>query len=227
MNDINRMWYNNIAQFFNKDNLLIFFPRSNYSVVDNLNALMKLSLYAGILLALYANKSQYLFIPIVMAMLTYFVSETQLKRVEYPLPEKFVKQTIDKRNMTPEEQMYYHRQLQSDVCRVPTRDNPYMNPNLTEDLEKTGSIPACYPTDHIKKETRENDYSKLYRDVSDVFEKENNQRQFYTLPNTTVPNNQKEFAEWCYGNKPSCRDPNETAACVRYEDIRQQPRFIP
>ena len=31
-------------------------------------------------------------------------------------------------------------------------------------------------------------------------------RNFYTMPNTQIPNNQKKFAEFCYGNMPSCKD---------------------
>ena len=31
-------------------------------------------------------------------------------------------------------------------------------------------------------------------------------RNFYAMPNTQIPNNQKDFAEFCYGNMPSCKD---------------------
>ena len=31
-------------------------------------------------------------------------------------------------------------------------------------------------------------------------------RNFYAMPNTQIPNNQKDFAMFCYGNMPSCKD---------------------
>ena len=31
-------------------------------------------------------------------------------------------------------------------------------------------------------------------------------RNFHSMPNTTIPNGQKAFAEFCYGNMPSCKD---------------------
>ena len=31
-------------------------------------------------------------------------------------------------------------------------------------------------------------------------------RNFHSMPNTTIPNNQKGFAEFCYGNMQSCKD---------------------
>ena len=34
----------------------------------------------------------------------------------------------------------------------------------------------------------------LFRDVSSVYGKRNSQRQFYTVPSTTIPNNQTSFA---------------------------------
>jgi len=31
-------------------------------------------------------------------------------------------------------------------------------------------------------------------------------RQFYPTANTKIPNDQTAFAEFCYGNMPSCKD---------------------
>ena len=34
-------------------------------------------------------------------------------------------------------------------------------------------------------------------------------RNFYSMPNTQIPNNQKDFANFCYGNMPSCKEGDE------------------
>ena len=34
-------------------------------------------------------------------------------------------------------------------------------------------------------------------------------RNFYSMPNTKVCSDQKKFAEFCYGNMPSCKEGNE------------------
>jgi hypothetical protein len=39
-------------------------------------------------------------------------------------------------------------------------------------------------------------------------------RQWYSTPNTKVMNDQKEFAEFCYGDMISCKEGNELA-CTR------------
>ncbi len=48
-------------------------------------------------------------------------------------------------------------------------------------------------------------------------------RQYYTMPNTSVPNNQTEFANWLYGSETNCKagsiyahrpgQPREQALC--------------
>ena len=47
---------------------------------------------------------------------------------------------------------------------------------------------------------------KLFNDLGDKFQFEQSMRQFYATANTRVPNNQKDFAQFCYGNMASCKD---------------------
>jgi len=37
---------------------------------------------------------------------------------------------------------------------------------------------------------------------------------FYSMPNTRIPNDQTAFADFLYGNMPSCRD-GSAFACVQ------------
>jgi len=54
----------------------------------------------------------------------------------------------------------------------------------------------------------------LFDDRGDKFEFEQSMRQFYTTANTRVPNNQFEFARFCYGNMASCKD-GDVEQCIR------------
>ena len=45
-------------------------------------------------------------------------------------------------------------------------------------------------------------------DIDDIYSKYNSQRQFYTMPNTSIPNKQKEFALWLYNRGPTCKEGN-------------------
>lgn len=47
---------------------------------------------------------------------------------------------------------------------------------------------------------------RLFQDLGDQLQFDQSMRNFYTTPNTQVPNDQKAFAEFCYGDMPSCKD---------------------
>jgi hypothetical protein len=94
-----------------------------------------------------------------------------------------------------------------------------MNPFITDYGSEQYKPSACDVRDKfVKKEIKDNFNFNLYKNVEDLWEKKNSQRQFYTLPNTILPNNQKEFANWLYNVPHTCKVDQEK--CLRYEDLR-------
>lgn len=59
---------------------------------------------------------------------------------------------------------------------------------------------------------------KLFQDVTDNLELEQSMRQFYSTANTTIPNDQTSFAEFCYGDMISAKEDNAFAS------VRNNPR---
>jgi hypothetical protein len=55
---------------------------------------------------------------------------------------------------------------------------------------------------------------KLFRDLGDQLVFEQSLRQFNSNPNTTIPNDQGAFADFCYGSMVSCKEGNNFA-CAR------------
>jgi hypothetical protein len=108
------------------------------------------------------------------------------------------------------------------TCRQPSQDNPFMNP-LTTHFNNGDQPSACNADDDTIKDRIDADFNMdLFRDVDDLFNVKNSQRQFYTMPNTQIPNDQTAFANWCYGNSPACKENQEQ--CLKYEDIRYESR---
>ncbi len=89
-----------------------------------------------------------------------------------------------------------------------TKNNPFMNVLISDYVTDPQKDPApiYYNNKNEKKIVNENFNSNLYRDISDIFHNQSSQREFYTMPNTTIPNDQKGFAEWCYKTGPSCKE---------------------
>ena len=112
------------------------------------------------------------------------------------------------------------------TCRKPTSDNPLMNTPIV-DYGKFNQPSACNDDDdNINDEIRVNFNHELFRDVDELWERGNSQRQFYTMPNTAIPNNQTEFAKWLYKRPEGtmCKD-EDMSKCIKfYDDLRYRNR---
>ena len=52
----------------------------------------------------------------------------------------------------------------------------------------------------------EGDKLELFLDLGDKIEFDGSMRNFYATANTTIPNDQRGFAEFCFGDMPSCKE---------------------
>lgn len=93
------------------------------------------------------------------------------------------------------------------ACTASTPDNPFANMLLSDLASDPGRPPAC-PYDSQKDLIRANFNRGLVRNVYDIYERENSQRQFYTMPVTTSAPDSLAFAQFCYGNsgRPTCKE---------------------
>ena len=103
----------------------------------------------------------------------------------------------------------------SKTCRRPTKDNPYMNPSIA-DFNKDNVPVACNADDADIEDNPVTKYDEdIYRDIEDVYDKKNSQRQFYTVAHN-IPNDQDAFANWCYKTPLNCKTNQER--CLRFDD---------
>jgi hypothetical protein len=87
-------------------------------------------------------------------------------------------------------------ELQKPV-RQSTQNNPFMNVEIQDyNIPQKYGRSKGYCDDTCKK----NYYRLLIQSPDDaLWQRQASERQFYTTPNTSVPNEQKKFAEWLYG----------------------------
>ena len=99
-------------------------------------------------------------------------------------------------------------------CKKPNINNPYMNILVTENKN---NLPAC---NYDNNKNLINKYYNLnsYRNAIDIFNNKNFERQFYTMPVSTIPNKQNDFVDWLYKIDDNCK--NNNAYCKQYEDER-------
>jgi hypothetical protein len=112
----------------------------------------------------------------------------------------------------------------------PSINNPSMNVLLTEindNPQRKEAAPAFNPIveANINEKTKQfvsknfNDPTideRLFNDLGDNFTFEQSMRSWHPTANTTIPNDQKAFTDYCYSDMISCRDVNNNElACVR------------
>ena len=85
-----------------------------------------------------------------------------------------------------------------------------MNVLINEYTENPNRPEACksFNNEMIREDINHSFNYNLYKDVSDVFDRNNSQRQFVTNPATTIPNDQGKFANWLYGVPKTCKEGN-------------------
>ena len=99
-------------------------------------------------------------------------------------------------------------------CRVPTIDNPFMNP-----LYEVDNLEACDATD---KEILAKYYHNLPRNMNDVFDK-NTGQLYYKLNNvTSIPNIYGDFIKFIGSTKdqPDNNCKYDGVNCLKYNDLR-------
>ncbi|AGC01880.1 hypothetical protein H012_gp583 [Acanthamoeba polyphaga moumouvirus] len=200
-NDI--FWIYDPMVLFRNNNWYKIIPTKNMTQVEALNALTRLFIYLLILSAILSFVTNYAYISIIaiiVIIIIYFVVlNTTGPNTLYNDPDNIERFT--KENPGEEE-----------TCQKPTKNNPFMNITL-QDLEENNNRPvAC----NIDNDIIKNEVQNIISEKISLNEK--NDRQFYTMPVTTIPNKQTEFAKWLYDLPETCKE--NQLNCLRYEDIR-------
>ena len=200
-------WFTNIKVLYEKENLFEIFPSRRYNIVRKLNAIMRLSIYFSIIVYLLdmKNNVNYLGIPVIVAFITWICWSKYKETYVNELQQKSMNDEIQDLNIIND--------LETE-CRIPTKNNPFMNPLLSEYGNNKQSPPKSCPSYNNKGIQRRVDElfnEDLYRDVNDVFNTNNSQRQFYSVPGNQIPNDQGSFGQWLYGQPPSCKEGNQIA----------------
>lgn len=189
-------WAHDATVLFRKDRLDEFFPARDMTLVEQLNAVVRFMLYLGVLLALYYRSTKPLFLffgALLFTYVIYFLSDDRrLEKTEGFT--SFIQGGVEKSIVEP------------------TLDNPYMNVLLTDYMDNPNrealSKVNGYANKRLQKDIDDKFNFNLYRDVEDIFDRMSSQRQFYTMPVTTIPSEQGKFADWLYKSPPTCKEGN-------------------
>jgi hypothetical protein len=183
------LWYRNPGVLFS--NVDQFFPTKDLNRVEKINSLARLAIYYGLLILLIGNDQQWLSIAIIILLISLFLG----------VSENFT--SLDSK-------------VDGKACTQPTKENPFMNYSVGDLIRGTNRPPACKYED-VKPQMRKDFRSKLHSDPNDMWGQYISDRQFYTMPNTNIVNDQMGFASACFGRSGDCKSYGED--CLKEQDI--------
>ena len=228
-------WLNEPTILFDKKQITEIWPHPNMSNMEKLNAISRFVIVASLLGYLITLNIGIIFVCIItlgVIAILYHVQSNKAKEDEKAkeLPPK-IKESFTNSILynevkddytNPKENNPMMNVLLPEISYNPTRNEaaPAFNAevekkinNSTKDyvVDTTFSDESAKQKEYIKR--------KLFSDLGDSYNLDYSMRNFYTNPNTTIPNDQEGFANFCFGDMISAKEGNEFALG------RNQPRL--
>jgi len=208
---MNKFWLNHPNILLDRNYITEIFPDKSFSLAQKLNAITRFIILLTLLGYLFTKSIKILVSAAVSLVVLVIIFKTKSQKEDF---SNLTKKDLDYYKKKPEKEENYIQQN----FTTPTKKNPVMN-ILMDEYKYNVERPPAAPihNDQIKKEVNEKAKSnndKLYRNLGDNIIYENSMRNFHTMPNTKIPNDQKEFALFCYGNMPSCKE-GDSLQCTK------------
>ena len=200
--------------------IMELYPSDSMTSSQKLNAITRSVILLTIVGSFFSNPIRLLIIGLFTLAAVWYLHyhQTTTKRVKFE-EEAFTNQDPTKPRT----------ELPQDLFSTPQSNNPFGNTLLSDydEADKKKPAPPSYNkriNDHIvtqaKQAIMDNNpeqphiTNRLFSGLDDDLAFEQSMRPFYSMPSTTIPNDQQSFAEFCYGSMISCKEGNEFA-CAR------------
>ena len=174
--------------------MINFLPLINMTFKDKLLAIVNLIIFLSLIFSLIFRNIIFILMGIILLIFIFYI---------YLFDEQNkidTNETLSNRNLG-----FYDNK----ICVKPSHDNPFMNPSIIDYTNNNNNIKAC-PFNKEEINTNINTYFKenVFKDINDIYERNFSERQFYTVPSTTIPNDRKSYQEWLYYRDKTCKENN-------------------
>jgi len=209
--EIDSIWFKDPTILVNSKRLSQFYPFSNYPLENKLNAVTRFAIYLTVLLIMVTGRFIHIYLLIVVLIGTYIIYTFENTTPRVKSDEQIIEQLDPSVGTRDNVTINEHR----DFCTKPTAENPMMNVLLSDYTNNPNRPPACNH-DELYPEQYEQDHNTLTvfgkgpvtESVSDISGHGLN-RQFYTMPSTTIPNDRESFLSFCYDDMNKTPDLTE------------------
>ena len=213
----NEIWLNNPTILLNQNKIGELWPTSDMSIEEKINAITRLIILLTLLGYLITLRSNILLIGIVSLISILVIYSIQNKK-----KESFINNLTNTGPLLSNPLFY---EMNRENFKEPTKENPMMNlllPEIYYTPERKPAAPTFNPV--VEKEINEsvkefvtnnfgndNIKEKLFGSLGDELTFNRSMLPFTATANTTIPNNQKNFQEFLYGDMISAKEGNPLA----------------
>ena len=183
-----KAWFDEPQQLIRADQVAQFWPTSEQTPEDRVNAASRFVIYVCCVLYLIRRDPR-----------VFVLGATVLGVIYVLYKSKMVRET-------------YGTSAEGAMCHMPTEDNPMGNVLITDFTDAPNRLEACYyssvkPFVQSYTSDRIPYDSGRSRTALPKYLRNGMERQFVSNPVTKIPGDQTSFAEWLYGpkNGPMCK----------------------
>jgi hypothetical protein len=220
-------WLNEPTILFDKKQITEIWPNPNMSNMEKLNAISRFVIIASLLGYLITLNMGIIFVGIitlaVIAILYHvqsnkIIADEKAKELPPKIKESFTNailyNEVKDDYTNPKENNPMMNVLLPEISYNPTRNEaaPAFNAEVEKNINNS-TKDYVVDTTFSDEPTKQKEYikRKLFSDLGDSYTFDDSMRNFYTNPNTTIPNDQGGFANFCFGDMISAKEGNEFA----------------
>ena len=220
-------WLNEPTILFDKKQITELWPNPNMSNMEKLNAISRFVIIASLLGYLITLNMGIIFVGIitlaVIAILYHvqsnkIIADEKAKELPPKIKESFTNailyNEVKDDYTSPKENNPMMNVLLPEISYNPTRNEaaPAFNSEVEKNINNS-TKDYVVDSSFSDESTKQKEYikRKLFSDLGDSYTFDDSMRNFYTNPNTTIPNDQEGFANFCFGDMISAKEGNEFA----------------
>jgi hypothetical protein len=232
--DTIEFWSDNPNALFDSKYILEFFPVESMSLNQKLNAITRMVIILFVVSFIVTNRTSILIslvITLAAIFIYYYYGEQSRQRKE---TKRLNLENME--NYDSPATAYLNSQgktISPEVFDGPSSSNPFSNVLITDigDDPTRKSAPPAFNVDvdeditkNIKKSVQfmnpeiKNTNKQLFSSLTDNFYLDQSNRAFFSTANTKIPNDQKAYGEFLYGNMPSAKESSVEGNLQRVKD---------
>ena len=174
--------------------MINFYPSYEMTFQNKLIAIGNLIIFMSLILSLIYKDFSFILLGLILIIFLIYVND-------------YNKSTIKK----TEENLEINNRaiINNKICIKPNKNNPFMNPNIIDYDNINNNIKSCdIDSKFVKKSIDKFFKTPVYKDVIDIYDRNFSERQFYTMPSTTIPNDRESYTKWLYKRNKTCKENN-------------------